>query len=113
MSYQMTRKPIYKLSICIGTFNRAEFLEATLQSIISQATSECEIVVSNNASTDDTDRVVAEYASRFGGLRYIKQGTNLGFDRNFDAAVETARGEYCWLFSDDDVMKPGALAGVL
>lgn len=102
-----------KLSFCIATFNRASFLAATLESIIAQATSDCEIVVSDNASTDDTESVVAQYARRFDRLKYHKQDTNTGIDRNFDRAVELATGEYCWLMPDDDVVKPGAVTTVL
>lgn len=109
----MTQPSEFKLSICIATYNRAAFIGMTLDSIIGQATSDCEIVVSDNASTDNTELVVSEYARRFDRLRYIKQDTNKGFDRNYDCAVELARGKYCWLFSDDDLMKPGAVTTVL
>lgn len=102
-----------KLSICIGTFNRAAFIGSTLKSILSQATHECEIVICDNASTDNTGEVVAELASRFDRLRYVRHETNLGLDGNYDFAVEFARGEYCWLFTDDDLMKPGAVSAVL
>lgn len=109
----MTKPSAFKLSICIPTFNRAAFIGATLDSIISQTTSECEIVISDNASTDNTEQVVAEYARRFDNLRYVRQDTNNGLDRNFNCAVELARGEYCWLMTDDDLLKPGAVARVL
>jgi glycosyltransferase involved in cell wall biosynthesis len=102
-----------KLSICISTFNRAAFIGATLESIIAQATNDCEIVVLDGASTDNTEEVVAEYTHRFDRLRYVRQDTNNGVDRDFDRAVELASGEYCWLFSDDDLLKPGAVATVL
>lgn len=112
-SASLTQSATLKLSICIGTFNRAEFIGATLESIIIQSTSDCEIVVSNNASTDDTEQIVSEYARRFPRLRYFRQDTNIGLDRNFDYAVEQARGEYCWLMPDDDLLKPGAVARIL
>lgn len=102
-----------KLSICISTFNRAAFIGETLESLVSQVTNECEIVVSDNASLDDTETVVAKFARRCDRLRYIKQNTDTGVDRNYDRTVELARGEYCWLLSDDDPLKPGALAAVL
>lgn len=102
-----------KLSICIATFNRAEFIGATLESIIGQATRDCEIVISDNASSDRTEEVVSEYACRFEHFRYVRQDTNRGLDRNFDSAVGHARGEYCWLLPDDDLLKPGAVASVL
>jgi glycosyltransferase involved in cell wall biosynthesis len=102
-----------KLSICISTLNRASFIGATLESVIGQATSECEIVVLDAASTDGTDKVVAHYCSRFENLRYVRQENNNGLDRDFDRAVELARGRYCWLLSDDDILKPGAIAAVI
>jgi len=102
-----------KLSICISTFNRAAFIGETLESIVSQATENCEIVVSDNASPDNTENVVGQYERRCSCLRYIKHDTDLGMDRNYDRALELARGEYCWLLSDDDPLKPGAVASVL
>lgn len=102
-----------KLSICISTFNRAAFIGATLETIITQATHDCEILVLDGASTDDTEQVVLEYTCRFDRLRYVKQDMNNGVDRDFDRAVELAYGEYCWLFSDDDLIKPNAIAAVL
>lgn len=113
MSSDSESSPRPKLSICIATFNRATFLRETLRSIVPQMTGECEIVVSDNASTDTTEQVVAEWRELFANLRYVKQETNRGLDRNFDCAVQRARGEYCWLFPDDDLLKPGAVARVL
>lgn len=105
--------PDLKLSICITTFNRAAFIGATLESILVQATNDCEIVVLDGASSDDTERVVLEYKSRFEHLRYVRQDTNNGFDRDCDCVVELARGQYCWLMTDDDLLKPGAVGAVL
>lgn len=108
----MTQTP-FKLSFCIGTYNRGAFIGETLDNIISQATYECEIVVSDNASTDNTEQVVADCSRRFNRLRYLRQETNQGIDRNYNHAVEQARGEYCWLMPDDDLLRPGAVARVL
>jgi abequosyltransferase len=102
-----------KLSICISTFNRAAFIGATLESIIAQATNECEIVVLDGASTDNTEHVVLQYVAGFKRLRYVRQHTNNGIDRDYDRAVELAHGEYCWLMADDDILKPGAVVAML
>ena len=102
-----------ELSICISTRNRASFIGETLESIISQATDECEIVVLDGASTDGTEGVVSEYQRRFERLRYFRQEVNDGPERGFDHAVELASGEFCWLMPDDDLLKPGAIATVL
>lgn len=103
----------FKLSICIPTYNRAAFIGETLRCLIEQATDECEIVVSDNASTDDTEQVVREFVARFERLRYIRQEDNRGLDGNYDRVVRLACGEYCWLMTDDDLLKPGAVAAVL
>jgi abequosyltransferase len=102
-----------RLSICIATLNRAEFIGATLESIVSQATNDVEIVVVDGASTDGTAKIVQCFQQRCPALRYLRQERNQGIDKDFALAVDLARGEYCWLFSDDDLMKPGAIQRVL
>ena len=101
------------LSICIATYNRAGFIGETLDSIIRQLTDEVEIVVVDGASTDATRTVMERYAADCPGLRYIRLPEKGGVDQDFCKAVEVARGEYCWLFSDDDLFKPGAVQRVL
>jgi glycosyltransferase involved in cell wall biosynthesis len=101
------------LSICIATYNRAGFIGETLDSIIPQLTEEVEIVVVDGASTDSTPTVMERYAADCPGLRYIRLPEKGGVDQDFCKAVEYARGEYCWLFPDDDLFKPGAVQRVL
>ena len=102
-----------KLSICIATLNRSAFIGTTLESIICQATEQVEIVVLDGASTDNTEEVVRGYRESFPRLSYVRQRANMGVDHDFAEAVSLARGEYCWLFSDDDVLLPGAIRAVL
>jgi abequosyltransferase len=102
-----------KISICMATRNRSAFIGATLESIICQASDEVEIVVLDGASTDNTEEVVRLYQERFPRLRYFRQETNLGIDRDFTKAVDLAHGDYCWLFCDDDLFKAGAIRVVL
>ena len=102
-----------KLSLCIPTYNRATFLDETLRSIVDQATENVEIVISDNASEDDTESVVERYQKIFPRIFYHRQPQNMGIDYNLLKVVELAHGEYCWLFSSDDVMKPGAISKIL
>jgi len=104
---------VIRLSICIATLNRAEFIGETLESIVSQVTPEVEVVVVDGASTDNTGEVVKGIAARCRGLRYVRLDQKGGVDQDYCKAVELAVGEYCWLFTDDDLLKPGAIAAVL
>jgi glycosyltransferase involved in cell wall biosynthesis len=102
-----------QLSICIATRNRADYIGATLRSIADQAPDKVEIVVLDGASTDATPEVIAGIQSVFPRLRYVRKEKNGGVDRDYDAAVIHAQGDYCWLMSDDDLLKPGAIREVL
>jgi abequosyltransferase len=102
-----------RLSICIPTYNFGEFIEDTLQSILPQVLEGVEVVILDGGSTDDTPTIVSAFQNRFPALRYHRREERGGIDRDMARTVDLARGEYCWLFSSDDTMKPGAIAGVL
>lgn len=102
-----------RLSLCIATFNRAAFIGETLDCLTAQLEPSVEIVVLDGGSRDSTEELVSGYCMRHPQVRYIRQPTNGGVDRDFDLAVMNARGEFCWLMSDDDLIKPGAISAVL
>ncbi|HKW38417.1 MAG TPA: glycosyltransferase family 2 protein [Burkholderiales bacterium] len=102
-----------KLSICIATYNRAAFIAETLESVLGQTPPEVELVVVDGASPDRTPEVVAEVVVRHPALRYYRETVNSGVDADYDKAVGYARGEYCWLMTDDDVLVRGAVQKVL
>lgn len=102
-----------KLSICITTFNRGVFIGETLDSILAEFDSRIEIVVVDGASPDNTSDVMAQYVSRHPQVRYYREQENSGVDRDYDKAVEYASGEFCWLMTDDDLVRPGATLRVL
>ena len=101
------------LSICISTYNRAAFLGETLGNILSQIPDGAEVVVLDGGSSDGTESVVRKYLGRYPQLRYFRQQKNQGVDRDFNEVVQLATGRYCWLFTDDDLLKPGAIRTVL
>lgn len=109
-----------KLSFCIPTYNRADFIGQTLTSIADQIIeggwTDCiEICVSDNASKDNTDEVLSEFQTNYPSVRlvYSKNSENLGADRNYLRVVDLALGDYCWFLGSDDVVKPGAVDRIL
>lgn len=101
------------LSIAIPTYNRSEFLKETLNSIIPQVVDGVEIVVSSNASTDQTDAVMQDYVNRFPFIRYVRSDINRGIDANIHRCTLESRGKYVHLMSDDDIVLPGTVAHLL
>lgn len=102
-----------RLSICIPTHNFGKFIGATLKSIADQHNELLEVVVVDGASTDCTPEVVRSFEKQLPGMRYIRLDTKGGIDRDMAYAVEAATGEYCWLMSSDDVIRPGAIVKVM
>jgi abequosyltransferase len=71
------------------------------------------VVILDGGSTDETSAVVRAFQARFPALRYHRREQRGGIDRDMARTVELARGEYCWLFSSDDTMKPDAIRRML
>lgn len=93
-----------KLSIMVPTFNRAALLVQCLESLRTTAT-DCEILVSDNASADDTEARVAALCDP--RIRYHRHAENVGVVKNHNALWARARGEYLVMFGDDDLAYPG------
>jgi len=112
-SHRRLRMPL--LSICIPNYNRAAFLSKNIDAIGRQANQDVEVVISDNASEDDVERVVNEFRNKYSQVRiiYHRNRTNIGFDRNVIKVVSLATGKYCWLLSNDDSILPGSIIKIL
>lgn len=100
------------LSFCIPTYNRANYIGETLDSIINQSDDSIEIVICDNASTDNTEEVVRQAKLRFPNITYYRWPKNMGADLNYLKTVELAKGEFCWFLGSDDVIKKDAIARI-
>ena len=98
-----------KLSFCIPTFNFGPYIAETLRSIISQADEQVQIVIVDGGSTDNTAEIVADAMTRFPHIKFIQRQERCGVDLDILESVAQADSEYCWLFSSDDVLAPGAI----
>ncbi len=100
----MTRTPT--VTVLIPTFNRGDFLAECLDSIQSQTLPPSQIIVVNDGSTDHTLEVLKPYRDR---IEYIET-PQLGKPAALNAGLERVTGDYLWIFDDDDVALPEALA---
>jgi glycosyltransferase involved in cell wall biosynthesis len=101
----MTDSPI--VTVCIPTYNRRELLAASLQSVRSQSLENIEIIVSDNASTDDTGDYVRSLNDP--RIRYDRLDENIGLFGNLSRCLQLGSGRYRVMLPDDDLMLPGNL----
>lgn len=103
-----------KLTIAIPTYNRSSKLSECVDRVIEYGKDlNIEIIISDNASTDNTQEVVERIKKNNPEISYYRNSENLGFDGNFLNCFEKAKGQYVWLLSDDDILLPGAIESVL
>ena len=101
------------LTIAIPTYNRAVYLRQALVQlqleISSYQLSNIEIIVSDNASSDSTQQVVAELQDSGLNIRYLLNADNIGSDANIAQCFNTSKGHYVLILGDDDLFYDGSL----
>ncbi|TSA45663.1 glycosyltransferase family 2 protein [bacterium] len=96
----MNNNPL--VSIYIPTFNRANLIWRALESCVNQTYRNIEIIVSDNASTDDTQGVVLSYANRDKRIKYFRNEVNIGSGNNYLKCAEHATGHFVQALGDDN-----------
>lgn len=95
----MSQRPL--LSICIPTYNRAHILRDVIDHYTScqEFDKDVELVISDNASTDETESICMEASKEHQNIRYYRNSENIR-DANFVRVLDLGRGEYLKLFND-------------
>ena len=97
-----------EVSVVIPTYNRSAFLSQAMHSVLTQTFTGLELVVADNASTDDTAAIVASFADP--RIRYIHHDHNRGMVPNWNAGMSQSCGRYVALLEDDNWWDPEFLA---
>lgn len=98
----MNSKSRKDFSVIIPTFNRSNFLKTAISSVLRQTGVTFEIIVGDNASTDDTEKVVKEFKDT--RIKYFKNKENLGFSGNIKNCFSRSSGKYIFTLGDDDLI---------
>ncbi|MUL38100.1 glycosyltransferase family 2 protein [Gloeocapsopsis dulcis] len=106
------------LTIAIPTFNRTHLLDkqlAWLANSIRGFESDCEVIISDNCSTDETKEVIQKWQHAFAAtqLRINRNRENIGAIKNIAYCINNATSKYVWTISDDDTIYAKTLADVL
>ncbi|HEO66184.1 MAG TPA: glycosyltransferase family 2 protein, partial [Spirochaetes bacterium] len=102
------------LSICIPTFNRAKALLRLLTVLAPQCEGKnIEIVISDNGSVDDTNRICNRFLGKYDFIRFRRSKKNLGFATNLLSVLRFAKGEYLWMLGDDDLIGSNAVLEII
>ena len=111
----MDQKPL-TVAVCIGTFNQAQYLRDCIQSVLTQTYPIHEIWVSDDASTDETERIVADLAAELPILHYYRQPSNLGLSGNLSWVLAQPQTDLVVRLDSDDRLEPeyvGVLASLM
>ena len=92
-----------KVSICIPTYNTGKYLSFAVESALSQSFKDIEVIVCDNASTDDTQDLLSKYRDE--RLKVFRNDSNIGMIRNFNRCVELASGKYIKFLEADDILE--------
>jgi glycosyltransferase involved in cell wall biosynthesis len=105
-----------RISVSIPTYNQGQYVEKAILSVYNQTVTPDEIIVSNDCSTDNTMEVLEQLRSRIPVLRVINQPVNLGINKNVDACLKAASGEFILRLDSDDFLEPeyiGVMLGLM
>jgi glycosyltransferase involved in cell wall biosynthesis len=105
----MAEQSIPMVSVLITSYNRANYIGATLESVLASHFTDFEVIVSDDASSDNTVEIARTYAGQDDRIRVFVNEQNLGDYPNRNKAASHAAGKYIKYVDSDDILYPHAL----
>lgn len=102
-----------RLSIGMPVYNGERYIREALDSILAQTYTDFELIISDNASTDKTELICREYASKDSRIRYYRNEKNIGANLNFNRVFLLSSGEYFKWAAYDDLLSPDFLTSCI
>lgn len=102
MGYRTDAAAPPAVSIGMPVYNGEKYIREALDSLLGQSHADFELIISDNASTDETESICQQYAAQDSRIRYVRQPVNLGALANFAFVLDKARGgRFMWAAADD------------
>jgi len=102
-----------KLSVVVPVYNAERYLARCLDSILVDPTADLEVVAVDDASPDDSAKLLDEYAAKDARLTVVHLDANRGLGGARNAGLDRATGEYVWFVDADDWLPDGTIPAVL
>ena len=103
-NYKLKKKPL--ISIGLPVYNGEKYIESSIDSILSQTFEDFELIISDNASTDNTEKICRQYVKRDSRIQYHRNNKNIGAPGNYNLTVEKSKGKYFRWQNSDDLIEP-------
>lgn len=98
------------VSVLIPTYNYARYLPEAIDSVLAQDFDDIEVIIADDASSDNTAEICEAYVSKDPRVRFIRHSQNLGMVENWNWCLRQARGRYIkYMLADDKFIQPYAL----
>jgi glycosyltransferase involved in cell wall biosynthesis len=95
-----------RVSIGMPVFNGERFIAETIDTILAQTFGDFELIVSDNASTDGTEKICRAYVDEDSRIRYVRNRENLGAAYNYNQTFHLSSGEFFKWACHDDLLRP-------
>lgn len=101
MTKAETIQPLVSIALC--TYNGAAYIRQQLDSITDQSYTNLEIIICDDASADDTWKIIEDYQVTEPRIKLFRNEKNIGYNKNFEKAFTLCSGEYVAISDQDDV----------
>lgn len=98
-----------RISLGLPVYNGEKFIKKMIDSILTQTFTDFELIISDNASSDSTQEICAEYMKKDNRIRYYRQETNIEFYPNFHFVLNKSHCDYFKWVAVDDILLPDFL----
>ena len=94
------------LSVGMPAYNSEQDIRDAIDSVLNQTFTDFELIISDNASTDSTQSICEEYASKDPRIQYVRNDENIGVTGNYNAVFKLSKGKYFKWASSNDYCAP-------